>query len=32
MLIEEGLAHVSIVGNRVPHNIDELEQAEAKAK
>lgn len=32
MLVQEGLAQVSVIGNRVPRNIDEIEDAEYKAK
>lgn len=32
MLIQEGLAMVSVVSNKAPHNINELEKEEAKAK
>ena len=31
-LVGEGLAQVSIVGSKIPQNIDELKAAEAKAK
>jgi len=32
MLVQEGLAQVSIIGNKAPANIDELEEAEHQAK
>ena len=32
MLVQEGLAQVSIIGNKAPHNIEELEDAEHNAK
>jgi endonuclease YncB( thermonuclease family) len=25
MLVDEGLAHISVIGNKAPHNIDELD-------
>jgi hypothetical protein len=31
-LVSEGLAQVQHMGSRIPHNIDELRAAEAKAK
>jgi staphylococcal nuclease domain-containing protein 1 len=32
LLIQEGLAQVSIIGNKAPYNIDELERAEEQAR
>lgn len=32
MLVSEGLAEINIIGNRMPLNIDKLEEAEELAK
>ena len=32
MLIREGLASINIVGNRAPHNIEQLYEIEEEAK
>lgn len=32
MLVQEGLAEVSVIGNKAPINIEEIEEAEQQAK
>jgi endonuclease YncB( thermonuclease family) len=32
ILIQEGLAQVNVMGNKIPYNIDDLEEAEEEAK
>ena len=32
MLVQEGLAQISVIGNRVPENFEQLEDAEAQAQ